>query len=474
MNAKAFGFAAAETSASPLGAAMPCNIDAEQALLGILLYDSSAFQRIIGLEARYFCEPFHQRAFAELFELFEQNKPADHIVLTERLKNDPAFDGLGGRQYLVDLIDKAPPPIYAGSYAEAIIDGWTRRAAVALCREAEPALAVSPDPAFALIKALRAGLEEIERGACSGDDGLVTAVDAGADLIAALEAEAVNGRDRGLMCGLRCIDRRLRGLRPGWLVVIGGRPSMWKTGLARGILYGAAGRNPQSLFLLFALEMDRREITERALSARDEIPYVDLGGTSLTPEDRERLKILAQCLPTNVLIDDRSTVTVDEIRRKIWALKRRGPVGAVVIDYLQLLVRPQAQGRNDAAVIAEMTSTLKRIAKETGTCILLLSQLSRAVESRDDKRPQLADLRESGSIEQDANAVLFPFRQSYYTERAEPDAGTPEHAAWRQKLELERRRLDVIAAKVRGGAIGTDRQEVYIEFDHVADLIGDA
>jgi replicative DNA helicase len=105
---------------------------------------------------------------------------------------------------------------------------------------------------------------------------------------------------------------------------------------------------------------------------------------------------------------------------------------------------------------------------------LLLSQLSRAVESRDDKRPQLADLRESGSIEQDANAVLFPFRQSYYTERAEPDAGTPEHAAWRQKLELERRRLDVIAAKVRGGAIGTDRQEVYIEFDHVADLIGDA
>ena len=147
------------------------------------------------------------------------------------------------------------------------------------------------------------------------------------------------------------------------------------------------------------------------------------------------------------------------------------PVAGVVIDYLQLMTRPEAQGRNEASVIGEMTRTLKQIARETETCIILLSQLSRAVESREDKRPQLADLRDSGSIEQDANAVLFPYRSAYYIERSEPeDRSSPEHRAWQTRLEMSRRKLDVHAAKVRGGAIGTDHEACWVEYDHAEDV----
>jgi replicative DNA helicase len=141
-----------------------------------------------------------------------------------------------------------------------------------------------------------------------------------------------------------------------------------------------------------------------------------------------------------------------------------------VIDYLQLMTRPAANGRNEASVLGDITRGLKTLAREAETCVILLSQLSRAVEGRDDKRPHLADLRDSGSIEQDANAVLFPYREVYYREREEPkDVTSTAHAAWVQDVEALRRRMDVIAAKVRGGAIGTDRQAYFAEFDHIED-----
>ena len=461
-----------------IGNAQPAifNLDAEQALLGAILFDNTAMRAAEGVRPDHFHEPFHQRLFEVSAELIRAGQTAEPIVLMERFRRDPAFEDLGGLRYLADLVDQAPPSANARTYALLITDVWARRSAAALCMASATEIADGSDrPAAAHLAQLRQALEAVEIAASDPGASLVAANDAGDHLLEALDREAVEGRDRGALTGLRCIDRRMRGLRPGWLVVIGGRPSMGKTALARAIAYGAAERNPASTVLFFALEMDRREITERALSALsfasgDGVPYVDMGGASLPLEDRQRLRFTAKRLPGNLLIDDRPTLSVDDVRRAIWAAKRKGPVAVAVVDYLQLMTRPEAQGRNEASVIGEMTSTLKRVAKETGVCIVLLSQLSRGVESRDDKRPQLSDLRESGSIEQDANAVLFPFRPVYYTERAEPAAGTPEHGRWAEQVEIERRRLDVIAAKVRGGAIGTDRQACFIEYDHVADL----
>ena len=250
---------------------------------------------------------------------------------------------------------------------------------------------------------------------------------------------------------------------------------MGKTALARAAAFGAA-RRTKAQIVFFALEMARRELDERSLSQLsyedgDGIAYTDMGG-KLHADDRRRLRMLTDNVPQNFIIDDSPILSVDYVRRRVLALKRRGPVAAVFIDYLQIMERPDGRGRNDAAIIGEMTKGLKQLAREAEVCVVLLSQINRGVESRDDKRPQLSDLRESGAIEQDANAVLFPFRAGYYEERAEP-TDPKKHEAWVMRCEELRRQMDVIAAKVRQGAVGTDQQLYFAEFDVVQDRAED-
>lgn len=284
----------------------------------------------------------------------------------------------------------------------------------------------------------------------------------------------MNGRPRGLMTGLRCVDRRLNGLKPGSLVVVGGRPNMGKTGLARAIMSGAATRNPSYLFPFLGLEMGPEEMVQRELSARAHelgqgVPYQLMETSALTPLDFQIIADASRNVPPNLLFDDCPGLTVGDVRRKVWALGQRGKVGAVAIDYLQLMERPNVKGRNDAAILGDMTKGLKNIARRAGICIVLLSQLSRDLEKRDDKRPNLHDLRDSGAIEQDADAVLFTYRELYYLERAEPKAGTDKHLDWEMRCHDVRRRLEVICAKQRKGPVGTDRQTYIAEFDFIED-----
>ncbi len=423
-----------------------------------------------------FFEPFHGRLWAAIREVTEAGRRADGATMADKFAADPALIELGGLRYLADLIDHAPYRGHAKTLADSVVDGWVRRQGAELLHAGRADLLTRHNaPTAAILGGLRQSIDRLEQDSATGDSGLVDGSEACGDLLDALDDEAVSGRERGAMTGLRCIDRRLRGLRPGWLVTIGGRPSMAKSGLMRAAAYGCAVRNPEAVVLIFSLEMDRREIAERALSsatyaAGDGIAYCEFTA-ALAPYERQRLRGLRASMPRNVLIDDRSRVTVDDVRRRVWALKAKRPVAAVFIDYLQLMGRPAAAGRNETSVIGEMTTGLKQLAREAETCVVILSQLSRQVEGRDDKRPMLSDLRDSGSIEQDSNAVLFPFREAYYLERAEPkDVSSPEHKAWETSLELVRRRMDVIAAKVRGGAVGTDRQAYFAEFDHVEDV----
>ena len=250
---------------------------------------------------------------------------------------------------------------------------------------------------------------------------------------------------------------------------------MGKSGIARQAATGAARINRDYLFPFFCAEMNRREMVERTLSEmtwRDgnAIQYRDMNPEKFTPLDWQILDRARDRIPSNFILDDTASLSVDYVRRRAWALKRKGQIGAIFIDYLQIMQRPPANGRNDAAVIGDMTAALKRLAREIRCAVVLLSQINRGVESRDDKRPQLSDLKESGSIEQDANAVLFPFREVYYLERAEPRENTPEHTKWEEQVEVLKRRMDVLCAKNRGGAVGSDQQDYFAEYDVVNDV----
>lgn len=460
------------------GAKPPSNIDTEQALLGCLLFDNGAYSLLGGtLKAEHFFEGLHQRLFAAIEARVLKGQLADPFVLRDRFANDHGFEEMGGIRYLADLVDKAPPVTSVTDYAASLLELWAGRTFLQITMDSQRAVRIQGGPVSEVIAALRTDMDALEASAAPEDATMISAPDAAEKALAAMKDRAENGKTRGKRTGLRCFDRRLGGLRPGTLLVIGGRPGMGKTSLARACAHGAAVHNPHDLFLFLGIEMDPEEMMQRELSALsfehgefgDGVEYRAMGSGDVTPMDIASVDGLRSRVPQNLILDDCASLSVDDVRRKLWALKRRQPVGAVFIDYLQLMRRPRSDGRNESSVIGEMTQALKQIARQSRVCIVLLSQLSRQVEHRDDKRPQLADLRESGSIEQDADAVLFPYREFYYVERAEPKAGSKDHTEWEMRCADLRQRLDVICAKQRQGPIGTDRQTYQAGYDFITD-----
>lgn len=457
----------------------PINLEAEQALLGAILYDNAAHGLLGGmLKPEHFAEPFHQRLFAAIEVEIVKGHRAEPILLADRFKGDGDFEQLGGTGYLADLVDQAPPSSMAPEYARSIFDNALRRELIHVCEDGLKRAREDHDvAAFEVAVGLRSEIEQVERSAAPGDASMIDAPQAAENAIAKMREAAAHGRPRGLMTGLRCIDRRCNGLKPEALVVIGGRPGMSKTGLARAIVHGAAVRNPEHRFLFLGIEMGPEEMMQRELSALtyergdgDGVEYRAMASGSLTAMDFMNIDDAFRRVPANLTLDDCAALSIEDVERKVWALSRRGKIGAIVIDYLQLMRRPKANGRNEASVLGEITMRLKQLARRFKITIILLSQLSRQVESRDDKRPTLADLRESGSIEQDADVVLFPFREFYYLQKAEPPATQREkYLDWEMRCSDTRRRLDVICGKQRAGPEGTDRQSYHAEFDFITD-----
>lgn len=455
------------------------SLDAEQALLGALLYENATLE-LIGthLRGEHFSEPTHGMIFDRIRALVDAKRTADLLTIDEVLATSTAYQTLGGLGFLADLVDQSASPANAPEHARIIFDMAQRREIVAICHDtAAQAMRDRETPAFTLAADLRAAAESVEASSAPEDATMIDAPALAERTIENLRHVMVTGKARGRLTGLRCVDRRLGGLKPGALVVIGARPSMGKTSAARAIAHGAAVRNPDHAFLFLSIEMGPEEMMQRELSALshvsgDGVEYRTMGAGKVTPMDLAKLENLRQ--PANLIFDDCHGLTIDDVRRKVWAISRKRQVGAVFIDYLQLMRRPEARGRNEASVLGEMTMALKQIARQAGVCIVLLSQLSRAVENRDDKRPQLADLRESGSIEQDADAVLLLFREFYYVERNEPpSSATPaKRGEWEMRCEELRRRLEVICAKQRQGPVGTDVQRYFAEFDHIEDEEG--
>ena len=456
-------------------AGMPQNLEAEMALLGCLLFENGCHRDVHDLvTAPDFAEPYHQRLYALISTTMGEGGLAEATLLAGRLANDPAYGEFGGLRYLADLVDHAPPAANARSFAEQIADLAVRRRLIRMAQESMHRARDMDIKGHAAIATTRAELEAAERGAAPEDALFANAHDATLAMMDRLELELAAGKPKGVQVGLDSIDRRLGGLLPGSMLVLAGRPGMGKTALLGNVLYGAARRNPDKLFAGFSLEMDTDQLNHRALSRltadmANPVEFADIGKNKLTGFDMQALHQVKGQIPKNLWLRDRAGVSVEDVARAVWAMKRRGDLAAIGIDYLQLMRRPALAGRNEASAIAEMTGALKTLAREAKIAVILLSQLNREVEKRDDKRPQLSDLRESGSIEQDADAVIFPYREVYYLERAEPKPDptgiTGEHFEWEMKCADMRTHMDVIIAKNRHGSVGSEPQVYRAEID---------
>ena len=448
----------------------PVSIDAEQALLGAILINNAAHGRVAEfLRAEHFSNAVHGRLYAATAKLIERGQNANPVTLKTLFDQDGALAGIGGAQYLARLAAAAVTIINAEDYGHIIHDLFLRRRLIGLGEEVvNDAFSQDlDDPARAQIERAEAALYRLAEG--DGADGgarpLATALNA-----AIREAEAAfrrGGRTAGVATGFIDLDRILGGLHPSDLIVLAGRPAMGKSALAADIAVNAARdrlARPEegAAGLVYSLEMGAAQIATRLLGAESGIGGDRIRRGALGHADFETFVALQPGLSALPLfIDDTPALGLAQIAARARRLKRRHGLGLVVVDYLQL-VEPDRKGEGRVNEVGAISRGLKALAKELQLPVLALSQLSRAVEGREDHRPLLSDLRDSGTIEQDADVVLFLYRPEYYAARGEPDiAEAAKHRAWAEGLARAAGRAEVLVAKNRNGPIGA----VTLRFD---------
>ncbi len=454
-------------------AAAPSNIEAEQALLGILMYDNAAYERLSDqLQGRHFYEPFHQRLYSAIENHIRKGQLAEPILLAEEFKKDAAFEELGGIRYLADLFERAPPAANAFDYGRAIYDLALRRDLIRIGGEIMVE-AQGADPDITARDQIEQAEQKLyglaESGSTSGGFVPFASALTGAVQMAA-EAYSRDGGLAGLSTGLADLDRQLGGLHPSDLLVLAGRPSMGKTALATNIAFNVA-RNyawePQpdgtrktvngGVVAFYSLEMSAEQLAMRILADVSGVSGDKLRKGEIDASEFGRLRDAAiEIQEAPLYVDATGGLSIAKLTARARRLKRSVGLDLIVIDYLQL-VTTDGGGRdaNRVQEVSAITGGLKALAKELNVPVIALSQLSRQVENREDKKPQLSDLRESGSIEQDADAVMFVYREAYYLGRAEPREGTPEHMTWQEEMDKIANIAEVIIGKQRHGPIGT-------------------
>jgi replicative DNA helicase len=466
----------------------PRNIEAEQSLLGALLFDNAAFERLSDqLQARHFYEPFHARLFAAIEEHVRKGQLAEPIVLIDRFKHDPAFEELGGLRYLADLVDRAPPAANAADYGRVVYELALRRDLIRIGGDisTEATRGDAEMTAREQIEAAEQQLYELAEtgGTSSGLVELSHALRGAVDMAA--EAFNRDGGLAGLSTGLKDLDQKLGGLHKSDLLIIAGRPSMGKSSLALNIGYHVAKTyawEPQpdgarktvdgGVVAFFSLEMSAEQLAMRLVAEVSGVPSDRLRKGEIEASEFGRVRDAALDIQGAPLyIDDTGGLSIGRLAARARRLKRQVGLDLIVVDYLQLVTTGESS-RNDNRVqeVTQITQGLKALAKELSVPVVACAQLSRQVEQRDDKRPQLSDLRESGSIEQDADVVMFVFRESYYLSRSEPREGTPEHLAWQEEMDKVAHLAEVIIGKQRHGPIGVVRMHYNDDLTKFSDL----
>jgi replicative DNA helicase len=461
----------------------PHNFEAEQALLGSILVNNAAYHRVAEfLKGEHFADPAHGKLFDSISRLLERGQLVSAITLKTYVENDDYIKTLGGAAYLASLAAASVHVIDAGDFGRQIHDLYLLRQLIEL-GEGVVNGAFAPTLEETAIEQIEIAEKKLYDLASVGQtDGgfkpfraaLTEAIDAAS---AAYKRE---GKLTGVATGLTQLDQLLGGLHKSDLLILAGRPSMGKTALATNMAFNAVKAyreehgpdgKPEvvdgAVVGFFSLEMSGEQLANRILSEQAGISSEKIRKGELTPTDFDRvLQVNQELEHLNLYIDDTPALSIAALRTRARRLKRTRGLGLLIVDYLQLL-SPSGKSRQENRVqeVSEITRGLKTLAKELDVPVIALSQLSRAVEQREDKRPQLADLRESGSIEQDADVVMFVYREQYYLERTEPTRRAEEsdqkfnerHEAWRIRCEQTYAKAEVIVAKQRHGPTGVVR-----------------
>jgi replicative DNA helicase len=451
----------------------PHNIEAEQALLGAILVNNEAFYRVSDfLEARHFFEPIHQKIYELTSQLIRAGKIASPVTLKTFLPADADIGGLTVSQYLARLAAEATTVINALDYGRTIYDLSVRRALIVIGEDMVNEAFDAPvdfEPRKQIEEAERRLYEVAESGRYEGgflafSQAVTTAVDMAA------KAYQRDGKLSGISTGLHDLDSKMGGLQPSDLIIVAGRPGMGKTSLATNIAYNVAkawqgevradghiSTVNGGIVGFFSLEMSAEQLATRIIAERTGIPSSTIRRGGISEQDFEVIRdVSLELANMKFFVDETGGLSIAQLVARARRLKRQRGLDLVVIDYIQLLQGSSRRGQeNRVQEITEITTNLKALAKELQVPIIALSQLSRQVESRDDKRPQLSDLRESGSIEQDADVVLFVYREEYYLQNKEPRPGTEEHAKWQIEMAAVHGKAEVIIAKQRHGPTGT-------------------
>jgi replicative DNA helicase len=459
---------------------VPANVEAEQALLGVLLYDNGAFERLGDyLQQRHFYEPFHQRLFGAIETQVRKGQLAEPILLAEQFNRDPAFEELGGVRYLADLVDRAPPAANASDYARAIYDLALRRDLIRIGGEIATDAAHGDPVLTARDQIEKAEVQLYELAESGGvSKGLIPF------------AEALRGAVAmaGISTGLIDLDRKLGGLHPSDLIILAARPSMGKSALATNIAFNVARRyawEPQpdgtrktvsgGVVAFFQLEMSAEQLALRMLAEVSGVSGDRLRKGEIDAAEFGRVRDAAlEIQDAPLFIDATGGISMAKLTARARRLKRTVGLDLLVVDYLQLVTLGESsRTENRVQEVSQVTMGLKALAKELSVPVVALAQLSRQVENREDKKPQLSDLRESGSIEQDADVVMFIYRESYYLGRMEPREGTAEHLSWQEELDKVRGTAEVIIGKARHGPIGTVKLAFNEDLTKFGDLARD-
>jgi replicative DNA helicase len=457
----------------PVFRAAPHNIEAEQALLGAILVNNEAFYRVSDfLEPAHFFEPIHQKIYELASSLIRAGKVASPVTLKTFLPPDLDVAGMTPSQYLARLAAEATTVINAEDYGRTIYDLAIRRTLIIIGEDVVNVAYDAPvdlAPREQIEDAERRLYELAETGRYDGGfQRFATALTTAVDMAA--RAYQRDGNLSGLATGIADLDRMLGGLQKSDLVILAGRPGMGKTALATNLAYNIArawrgevrpdGRMESvdgGIVGFFSCEMSAEQLATRIIAEQTEIPSYRIRRGEIDPSDFDKIAQMAREMEVLPLyIDETGGLSISQLTARARRLKRQKGLDLLVIDYIQLLSgsgKRAAEGR--VQEVTEITTGLKALAKELQVPILALSQLSRQVESRDDKRPQLSDLRESGSIEQDADVVMFVFREEYYLKNKEPRIGTEEHFKWQAEMEAVHAKAEVIIGKQRHGPTGT-------------------
>ena len=462
-----------ELATSPASRIALHNIDAEMAVLGTLILNNKQFDKVSEiLKADHFASGANGRIFSAITSIITRGHIADVVTLQSLLESEGIFDDLGGKRYLGELVAAAEPVLQIRDYASLIFDFYLRRELIEMSEDVVHN-AYHFDPEITAVDQIESAestlfnLSEIGQNE-GGFQPFKQALAVSLDM--ADKARKRDGMVSGVPTGFNNMDSRLGGLHPSDLLILAGRPGMGKTALATNMAFNAAihaktpGQPQTHKVAFFSLEMSAEQLATRILAERSGVGSDRIRRGAFDHNEFQKIYNEAQFLENlSLFIDDTPGLTVSALRSRARRLKRQHGLDLIMIDYLQLMQGDkQSRAENRVQEISQITRGLKGIAKELDVPVLALSQLSRAVEAREDKRPQLADLRESGSIEQDADVVMFIYREEYYL-RHDPKPNPNETASkfqeryneWQLRFDKVKNKADVIIAKQRHGPTGT-------------------